>query len=277
MRQVFSSPRLENVERVAKLLRDAGIDTRITHGRSYKGSRRSEFSYRDDNRSEPVPAVWVVKSEDQPKARDILREAGLLDSTRVQTAYALPVFRSQDVESPRSPAKRRAFLIKMALLVGIVVVTATTMFRSVQQVRAPVLASPPFDGSVAATLEPVAQAVFAEEIASASLPVLCLAVDGHDASAILIDKVARMPHTTVPASHCLRVADSDSGSVYPKTGEPALLLEVHDFRPSAPDAAQVQFSAYHHDAYGYYKTLAVKFVDGRWRVTGTLKHVSMQG
>ena len=84
MRQVFSSPRLENVERVAKLLRDAGVDTRITHGRSYKGNRRSEFSYRDDNRSEPIPAVWVVKSEDQPKAREILREAGLLEYLRLR-------------------------------------------------------------------------------------------------------------------------------------------------------------------------------------------------
>ena len=32
MRQVFSSPRLENVEQVARLLEDAGIETRITDG-----------------------------------------------------------------------------------------------------------------------------------------------------------------------------------------------------------------------------------------------------
>ena len=41
MRQVFSSPRLENVERVSQLLEEAGIETRITHGRSYKGSREA--------------------------------------------------------------------------------------------------------------------------------------------------------------------------------------------------------------------------------------------
>ncbi|HXH00735.1 MAG TPA: pathogenicity-like protein, partial [Xanthomonadaceae bacterium] len=34
MRQVFSSIRLETVEGVAKLLRDAGIQVRITNGRS---------------------------------------------------------------------------------------------------------------------------------------------------------------------------------------------------------------------------------------------------
>jgi hypothetical protein len=243
MRQVFSSPRLENVESVAKLLRDAGIDTRITHGRSYKGRLRGEFSYRDHTRSEPIPAVWVVKSEDQPKARDILREAGLLDSTRVQTSYALPVFRSQDAEPARDPMRRRMFMIKMGLMFGIVLVLVLALARGCSQARAPQLASPPFDGSVAATLEPVAQAVFASEIGNAKLPVLCLAVDGRDAGAPLIDKVARMPHTTVPASHCQRVAASTPGSYYPKTNEPALFLEVHGFRPSAADAGGVSWNA----------------------------------
>jgi hypothetical protein len=277
MRQVFASPRLENVESVAKLLRDAGIDTRITHGRSYKGRLRGEFSYRDHTRSEPIPAVWVVKSEDQPKAREILREAGLLDSTRVQTSYALPVFRSQDAEPVRDPMQRRMFMIKMALLFGIVLVLVLALARGCSQARAPQLASPPFDGTVAATLEPVAQAVFASEIGNAKLPVLCLAVDGRDAGAPLIDKVARMPHTTVPASHCQRVAESTPGSYYPKTNEPALFLEVHGFRPSAADAGTVEFSAYNNNGYGYYKTLAVKFANGRWQVVETLKHVSMQG
>ena len=44
MRQVFTSPRLENVEAVAKMLRDAGIEVKITEARSYRGNRRSSFS-----------------------------------------------------------------------------------------------------------------------------------------------------------------------------------------------------------------------------------------
>ena len=60
MRQVFSSQRLENVEGVARLLRDAGIEVRVTHGRSYKGNRRGTFSYREQEG--PQPAVWVVRS-----------------------------------------------------------------------------------------------------------------------------------------------------------------------------------------------------------------------
>jgi len=81
MRQVFSSPRLENVERLATVMREAGIEVQVTGGRSYKGGRRRQFSYRDSPRSEESAAVWVVRSEDLPAARQILRDAGLLSST----------------------------------------------------------------------------------------------------------------------------------------------------------------------------------------------------
>lgn len=130
MRQVFCSPRLENVERVAQLLNDAGVETRITHGRSYKGNHRAGFSYRDHTRKEPIPAVWIVKSEDQPKAREILRAAGLLDSTRMQTGYTLPVFRSQDAEPEDDPVARRTFRIKLGLLLAIASVIAMALLRA---------------------------------------------------------------------------------------------------------------------------------------------------
>ena len=50
MRQVFSSPRLENVEGIAKMLEDEGIEVRITHGRSYKGGWGGRRSYREGER-----------------------------------------------------------------------------------------------------------------------------------------------------------------------------------------------------------------------------------
>ena len=91
MRQVFSSLRLENVESVAKLLRDAGIEVRITNGRSYKGAMRSRASYSDQDT--PKPAVWVVHSEDHIRARDVLRENGLLESTRPTDSFQPLSFR----------------------------------------------------------------------------------------------------------------------------------------------------------------------------------------
>ena len=82
MRQVFTSPRLANVEAVAKLLEDAGIATKISNGRSYRGKFDRGISYREGGGEGNQAAVWVLRSEDQPQARAMLREAGLLDSTR---------------------------------------------------------------------------------------------------------------------------------------------------------------------------------------------------
>jgi hypothetical protein len=89
MRQMFSSPRLENVEGVNKLFNDAGIETKITQGRSYKGNSRREHSYADKKRqvdTSQYPAVWVIKAEDYTRAREILHEAELLED-KIQNPY----------------------------------------------------------------------------------------------------------------------------------------------------------------------------------------------
>jgi len=124
MRQVFASPRLENVEGIAQFLEAQGIEVRITHGRSYKGGWGGRRTYRDSEGG-PLPAVWVVKSEDQPRARQLLREAGLLDSTRGggSDSFLAP---SVHVGSPepgaaKPPAQKRAFRYKIGLLIAIVV------------------------------------------------------------------------------------------------------------------------------------------------------------
>ena len=275
MRQVFSSPRLENVEGVAELLREAGIEVRIPQARSYKGNRRSDFSYREDSGAKP--AVWVVKSGDEVRAREILREAGLIAGTR-RDSFGAPTFHSAPAApAGADPIRRRAFRIKLALIAGIVLVVGMAIVHTLNSPPAPALASPPFDGTPAATLPGVAAAVYRLEMADAQLPVLCLGIDGRDANAALVDAVARKPFITVPASHCRRIADSERGSVFPPSGQPALILEVSDFRPSAPDAGTVQVSAYHHQMYGSYKTLEVRHVDGAWQVTRTLRHVAMRG
>jgi hypothetical protein len=91
MRQVFTSPRLENVEAVERLLNEAGIATRVTQQRSYKeGSLRRNFSYREGANRDPDPAVWVLRAEELVRAREILRQRGLLDSTRPDSYLPQP-------------------------------------------------------------------------------------------------------------------------------------------------------------------------------------------
>lgn len=214
MRQVFSSPRMENVERVAQLLREAGIETRITHGRSYKGGLHGEFSYRDHTRTEPVPAVWVVLSEDQPAARDMLRAAGLLDSTRGETGYTLPAFRTELPVTADDPARKRSFRLKVGLLLVIAMVIAL-MFVSLRKpqeatTKGPVARSAPIPAlpqGDAPTPDALAVAVLAGELPLRANQAVCLAVDGHDPSPSLLTLLPPSPGKVLPASQCGQRAD----------------------------------------------------------------------
>ena len=276
MRKVFSSQRLETVEGVVQLLEQAGIQVRVTDGRSFKGSRRRQFSY-SDNQSLQA-AVWVVNSADQVQARAILRDAGLLDTTRPGDSHATNPFRFDPLTQAMKPPKR-VLLFKMALLGSITMVLVLAVLHMLSQPSVPQVASPPFDGAVVRTLQPVARAVFASQLADTDLPVLCLSVDGTDAPASVIASLQnpsqRNPSKQiVPMSQCVRVADSERGSYHRASGQEALILDVTAFRPSAPEAGQVEYSAYHHRMWARYKTLEVKRVGEVWRVTRVIKHVS---
>lgn len=205
MRQVFSSPRLENVERVAELLRAEAIEVRIVNGRSYKGSRRSTFSYRE-GASGPRPSVWVVRAEDQTRARALLREAGLLQNLPSTRSY---LGQGEVVFATERPAPRqgmsRASKVRYTLLGGAALVTALawlsrpdadapTADESAVIADAPAAEARRLDmvpPTVEATVNrlPVPQAL-AETLLAAELAGLegtaCVAVDGRAPSAPLL-------------------------------------------------------------------------------------------
>ncbi|MDV3513360.1 pathogenicity-like protein [Stenotrophomonas sp. C1657] len=117
MRQIFSSQRVETVEGVAELLRSHDIQVKVTNGRSYKTRRRGQFSYTDQGNAGAYPAVWVVRADDQPRAREILRDARLLDTTRRDHPTAEFAFRD-DVQGSTG-GRGWAWRIRIALLVVI--------------------------------------------------------------------------------------------------------------------------------------------------------------
>jgi hypothetical protein len=116
MRQVFTSPRLENVEGVAQMLRDASIEIRVTDARGYKQVSRREFSYVPSQQSKQgaQPAVWVINADDYKRARDILVEGGLLDEAKTSVSYLPESF--QVKEQPSEPASARIGRVRLALL-----------------------------------------------------------------------------------------------------------------------------------------------------------------
>lgn len=278
MRQVFSSARLENVEKVAQMLRDAGIEVRITDGRSYKGAMRSRPSYSDQ--SAPKPAVWVVQSDDQVRAREILREHGLLESTRPTDSFVPLSFRDPEERVAKTPAQQRMFRFKLFLLAAIAVVIVLSMLRGCYSRPTVSVEDKPVVSDQArragGTPDSLALAVFAKELAKERL-VLCLSVDDADASAAVIAAMQLPSNTVVPASACVRDFDPDRGSRHAATGKPAMLATVRAFKATAGGAGTVEFEAFHHGQFAHYKTLEVKRVGGAWQVVKVLRHVASYG
>lgn len=119
MRQIFSSPRAENVERVVALLNEAGIETRVTNRRAYAGHDYKGPSYSTPRDSSTWPTVWIVKAEDQPRAREMLREMGLEPATRFAEELAL-----SRAPKPANPHMALATKLRIALIAVIVLLIA---------------------------------------------------------------------------------------------------------------------------------------------------------
>ena len=116
MRQVFTSPRLENVEGVAQLLREAGVEIKVSDARSYKKVSRREFSYvpSQQEKQSTQPSVWVINSDDYKRARELLASTGLLDEAKTGSSY-LPE-PMQFKEKAEAPASARIGRMRLALL-----------------------------------------------------------------------------------------------------------------------------------------------------------------
>jgi hypothetical protein len=129
MRQIYSSPRLENVEGVAQLLRDAGIEIKVSDDRSYRKVSRREFSYvpSQQERNSTPPAVWVINSDDYKRARELLAEGGLLDEAKTSASYLPENMRLP--ARPAAPPESRIGRVRMALLFVVGALVLWTILR----------------------------------------------------------------------------------------------------------------------------------------------------
>jgi hypothetical protein len=288
MRQVFASARLENVEGIARFLEAHDIEVRITQGRSYKGSWGGRRTYRDSDQTGPLPAVWVVRSEDQPRARQLLREAGLLDSTRTSTdSFLAPSVHAGLPEAPAAPPPtRRAFRYKIALLIAIVIAVglawnatrkaddAPARSRAVVDAPTHVATTAPAPVATVATAAPaepvpgaypvdtppvLATTLAATELGVHDARVACLRIDGAPADA---DSIARLPKSPTRID-CTDTADAD-----------VLTLDVRGYRTDGSGTGTVELAVTSVDPGGrpttQVRTLLVRRVELEWRVLRVL-------
>ena len=251
MRQVFASARLENVEAVAELLRAEGIEVQITNGRSYRGGRRGSFSYRE--REEPVsrPAVWIVRAEDQPRGRQLLRDAGLLDSSRDGPAtYLGPGSAHAAAKAARgTPTSMR---LKLGLLLLIAVVIGLAVFAARRHL--PETGTTPPAPAAPAPPPLVPDMVEAPEAYRADVPTAlaatlvdealrqrpraqaCVGVDDADASQAVLeasqsDGVELFPLSACPSDTALRINVREY--MTDGSGSGTVQLQVDDDAPQA--------------------------------------------
>ena len=242
MRKVFSSQRLENVEEVANLLRAEGIAVKIENGRSWKGHRRGNFSYDQRKASVVVPAVWIVNAEDQPRGRQLLRDMGLLESTREELPSFLPSARHAATTSGFWSGKRVRQGLLVLLIAGIGLITYTVR----KQAPAPSVATPPTARSMAKTPPPpipetitelavhrvdvptaLAHLLLDEAVRNRKPRHACLEVDGKDPSPVLLQALSDIRGSQLyPASIC------------PATG--GFAIAVHDYMTDGSGSGTVQ-------------------------------------
>jgi hypothetical protein len=119
MREVYRSLRVEQVEGAATLLNGAGIETSIQNGRSYKGGRRRNFSFRETPDSAKAAVLYVTHNGDLPEARRLLREAGLMDPGQ-RESYLPQELQFQQREERKGridPRRLRTVLLMMIVII----------------------------------------------------------------------------------------------------------------------------------------------------------------
>lgn len=114
MRHIYSSPRIENVERLVAVMAEHGIPTRVTNRRAYDRTSYSRYSYARPGASRNWPAVWVTHANDHTRARKLMRDIGIEPVTRY--ADELAAWRQRSTAS--SPA-RVAARVRTALLLAV--------------------------------------------------------------------------------------------------------------------------------------------------------------
>jgi hypothetical protein len=275
MRQVFTSLRLENVEKVAQLLEEQGIEVRITHGRSFRGNRRRTFSYRESANENPQPAVWVVKSEDQPRARALLRDMGLLDSGRSPTSYLPDSLLERDRDGEEAAGRRRAFRIRVGLLLAIAFAlglgmlawrkpaqeTSTTAGATTAAATPAATAAADDGRYVVATPSALAAMLIDVELRVYDIAVACVSVDGADPAQTVLDQLKAGERSRArPQSACADVAAG--GAVW---------IGIREYRTDGSGTGTVRVeiadAASGDDREVQTRTLEVRREDVRWRVT----------
>jgi hypothetical protein len=133
MRQIYTSLRQENIDRVIALMTEHGIDTTVSNRTSYKGGEWKRFSYTNRPDASTWPQVWVVNANDQTRARELLREAGIEPPVR----YAEELAASREPLTGQARHRAVAGRMRMVALSLVAVAAVLLSIRSCGTTKTP--------------------------------------------------------------------------------------------------------------------------------------------
>ncbi|HEX7325517.1 MAG TPA: hypothetical protein VF292_09215 [Rhodanobacteraceae bacterium] len=125
MRRIYTSPRIENIERLVAVMAEHGIATQVTNRRAYDSKSYSRFSYAHPGRSESWPAVWVTYANDHTRARQLMQDMGIEPPTR----YAEDLQAYRTAKTTRRSPQRIAARIRVITLAALVIAVAIYAVR----------------------------------------------------------------------------------------------------------------------------------------------------
>jgi hypothetical protein len=118
MRQFYTSPRPENIDRVVALLAEHGIATTVTNRSNWNRPSYQRFSYsRQRENRDSWPQVWINSADDYTRARALLREIGIEPLIRHGEELAL-------ARNPTPELRRRSVAVRIRRIVLLVVAGA---------------------------------------------------------------------------------------------------------------------------------------------------------
>ncbi len=121
MRQIYTSQRQENIDRVVALMREHAIETVVSNRSNWNRPSYQRFSYtgNNDNR-EAWPQVWISRADDYTRARELLLSIGIEPMIRHADELAAE-------RNPTPMQRRRSTVVRMRRIVIIAVVAACAM------------------------------------------------------------------------------------------------------------------------------------------------------
>ncbi len=121
MRQLYTSPRQENIDRVVALLTEKGIECTVENRSNWNRPSYQRFSYSQRQESRDNWAqVWVRKADDYTEARALLKELGIEPVIRHGEELALARNPTPDVRR-QSVANRIRRIVMLAVAGAFVV------------------------------------------------------------------------------------------------------------------------------------------------------------